>query len=508
LFTQVPSRLLNPTVQNLISTYFPRIGTGVPIDPFSGQIDGGFNTILSGRDTLDLGTLRLDHDFSEKDHVYVTYNASAETSAKTSVAAPYTGLGLTQATRQNHTIGISYTRVIRPTLVNEVRGGFNKENFFRHSNTTLQGFLSGVGFDSSDLSAYQSTVGVLPMSTFGQPVIDFGGVFARFGRTFDRNTDRPLSEALQTFGDTLTWVKGKHNLKFGGDAVRNWLDDGFVSARGNPLGQMSYKSSPPGGCATTCNDSDVDTFADFLLGLPPTTAAHDLSVRPPMDAHNWEQGYFAQDDFKITSRLTLNLGLRYDLISPFIEKNDLLVNFAPTLTNPVSGQPGVFVVPSSRTVPFVDPRILNYGYLTAGQTHQAIGRGLARTDKNNFAPRIGFAWSLNDKMVVRGGYGIFYPTSAAQGVRDPMASAPFNPGVTVQTLPNGWPGFSHGFSPITGGTVVPGLSAPSANIVPIDLQAPRIQQYNATFERQLGWESALRLSYIGSHMGDRGARRE
>jgi len=501
LFTQIPSRLLNPTVQNLINKYFPTIGTGVPIDPFSGQILGGFNTILSGRDTLDQGSLRLDHDFSEKDHVYVTYNASAETSAKTSVAVPYTGLGLTQANRQNHTIGISYTRVIHPTLVNEVRGGFNKENFFRHSNTTLQGFLSGVGFDSSDLSAYQSTVGASPMSTFGQPVIDFSGAFTRFGRTFDRNTDRPLSEALQTFGDTLTWVKGKHNLKFGGDAVRNWLEDGFVAARGNPLGQMSYKSSPPGGCATTCNGSDVDTFADFLLGLPPTTSAHDLSVRPPMDAHNWEQGYFAQDDFKITSRLTLNLGLRYYLISPFIEKNDLLVNFAPTLTNPVSGQPGVFVVPSTRTVPFVDPRILNYGLLTAGQTHQGIGRGLARTDKNNFAPRIGFAWSLNDKMVVRGGYGIFYPTSAAQGVRDPMASAPFNPGVTVSTLPNGWPGFSHGFSPITGGTVVPGLSAPSANIVPVNLQDPRIQQYNATFERQLGWESALRLSYIGSHMG-------
>src|SRR5205807_2490600 len=100
LFTQIPSRLLNPTVQNLISTYFPRIGTGVPIDPFSGQVLGGFSTILSGRDTIDLGTLRLDHDFSEKDHVYVTYNASAETSGKPSVAVPYTGLGLTQANRQ------------------------------------------------------------------------------------------------------------------------------------------------------------------------------------------------------------------------------------------------------------------------------------------------------------------------------------------------------------------------------------------------------------------------
>ena len=501
LFTQIPSRLLNPTVQNLINKYFPQIGTGVPIDPSSGQILGGFNTILSGRDTLDLGTLRLDHDFSDQDHVYVTYNASAETSASTPVAVPYTGLGLAQNTRQNHTVGLSYTRMIGSTLVNEARGGFNKQNLFRHSNTTLQSFLSGIGFDSSDLAQYQSTVGAFPMTTFGQPVIDFAGAFARFGRTSDRNTDRPMSQALYTFGDTLTWVRGKHNLKFGGDAVRNWAIDGFVWNRGNPRGQMQYRSSPSGGCATSCSDSSVDSFADFILGLAPTRAAYDLSVRPPMDVHNWEQGYFAQDDWKLTPRLTVNLGLRYDLISPFIEKNDLLVNFAPNLSNPVTGQPGVFVIPSNRALPLVDPRILGYGYLTAGQTHEDIGRGLVRTDKNNFAPRIGVAWALNDKMVVRGGYGFFYPTSAAQGVRDPMASSPFNQGVSVQSLPSGWPGFSHGFSPITGGTVIPGTSTPTANAVPVGLQDPRIQQYNATFERQIGWDSSLRLSYLGSHMG-------
>jgi hypothetical protein len=501
VFTQIPSRFLNPTVQNLINKYFPHVGAGVPIDPAKGQILGGFNTILSGRDTLDLGTLRLDHDFSDKDHVYVTYNASGDTSATNPVSAPYTGLGLIQNVRQNNTVGLSYTRTISSTLVNEARGGFNKENFFTHSKTTLQGFLSGIGFDSSDLAAYQSTVGAFPMTTYGDPVINFSGAFANFDKTSDRNTDRPESQALYTFGDTLTWVKGKHNLRFGGDAVRNWAIDGFVWNRGNPRGEMTYRNSPSGGCLGSCSGSKVDSFADFLLGLPPTTAAYDLSVRPPMDVHNWEQGYFAQDDWKIAPRLTVNLGLRYDLISPFIEKNDLMVNFDPTLTNPVSGQPGVFVIPSTRALPYMDTRIVSYGYLTADQTREGIGRGLVRTDKNNFAPRIGIAWSLNDKMVIRGGYGVFYPTSAAQGVRDPMASSPFNQGATVGTLPNGWPGFAHGFSPITGGAIVPGLSTPSANAVPVGLQDPRIQQYNATFEREIGWDSALRLSYLGSHMG-------
>ncbi len=499
-FTQIPSRLLNPTVQSLIGKYFPRIGTSAPIDPLTGQIPGTFQTNLPGRETLDLGTLRLDHDFSDNDHVYLAYNASLDTNASSPVVAPYTGLGLTQNYRQNHTLNLSYTRVIRPTLVNEVRGGFNKQNFIRHSNTTLQGFLSGIGFDSTDIAAYGSAVGSFALSTFGHPAISFSNDFATFGNG-GRNTYRPLSQALWTFGDTLTWVKGKHNFKFGGDAVRNWAIDGFALNRGNPRGLMTYKS--PAACASgSCNDSPTDPFADFLLGLPPTTASFVLKPRPPMTVYNWEQGYFAQDDWKLTSHITLNLGLRWDLISPFIEQNDLMANFDPNLINPTTGQKGVFVVPSSRTIPYLDTRITNYGVLTAAQTHEGIGRGLIRPYRKDFAPRLGIAWALGSKSVIRAGYGLFYPTSAAQGIRDPIATNPFNQGASYlsNTIPDGWPGFQHGVSPITGGTVKGFGNTPTANAVPIDLQDPRIHQYNVTFERQIGWNSVVRVSYLGSHM--------
>ena len=498
-FTHIPSRLLNPTVQNLISKYFPRIGTTAPIDSFSGQIPGTYQTSLPGRDTLDLGTLRLDHDFTDSDHVYLAFNASAETNATSPVVAPYTGLGLTQNNRQNYTLNLSYTRVMHRNMVNEVRGGFNKENLLRHSNTTLQGFLSGIGYDSSDISAYGSAVGSFALSTFGHPAISFSNDFATFANG-GRNTYRPLSQALWTFGDTLTWVKGKHNFKFGGDAVRNWAIDGFALNRGNPRGLMTYKS--PAACASgNCNDSPTDPFADFLLGLPPTTASFVLKPRPPMIVHNWEQGYFAQDDWKLTSHITVNLGLRWDLITPFIEDNDLMANFDPNLTSP-TGQKGVFVVPSARTIPYLDTRIVSYGVLTAAQTHEGIGRGLIRPYHKDFAPRLGIAWALGNKSVIRAGYGIFYPTSAAQGIRDPIATNPFNQGASYlsNTIPNGWPGFVHGISPITGGSVKGFGNTPTANAVPIDLQDPRIHQYNVTFEREIGWNSVVRASYLGTHM--------
>ena len=506
-FTQIPSRLLNPTVQKLIGTYFPKVGLSAPIDPSTGRILGTFQTSLPGRDTLDLGTLRLDHDFSQKDHAYLVYNASADTSAENLVSrSQYPGLGLTQSDRQNHTVGISYSHVFGPTLVNEVRGGFNKENLLVHSNTTLQGFLSGIGFDASDIAAYGSVVGGFALGTDGQPAINFSGSFATFDNG-GRNTYRPLSQALTTFGDTVTWVRGKHNFKFGADWVRNWALDGFALNRGNPRGSMTYSlPSDPSTCASSGFDpngncSAVDTFADFLLGLPPTSASYVLKTRPPMDVHNWEQGYFAQDDWKVSSRVTLNLGLRYDLITPFIEKNDILVNFDPNLIDPLNGDKGVFVIPSTKTIPFLDTRIVNYGFLLASQTHEGIGRGLIRTDKDNFAPRLGIAWAIGDKSVIRGGYGFFFPTSAAQGIRDPIATNGFNQGVTSRRTLEGWPGFTHGISPITAGTLKGFGNQPSGEVVPVNLQDPRVQQWNATFERQIGWNSTLRFSYLGAHMG-------
>ena len=493
-FLQIPSRLLNPSVQTLISNYFPHIGLAAPIDPETGRIPS-YETQMPGRDTLDTGSLRIDHDFSEKDHVYASYNTSAETSATSPVVSPYTGLGLTQNNRQNQTVALSYTRIFKTNLVNEMRGGFNKQNLLEHSNTTLQGFLSGIGFDAADIAAYGSVVGQFALSTFGHPAISFNNSFATFTNG-GRNTYRPQNQDLITFGDTLTWVVGKHNLRMGADFVRNQAVDGFALNRGNPRGSMTYTN--PGTCA---NDpcSNADTFTEFLLGLPPTSASYVLQARPPMNVYNWEEGYFAQDDWKVSSKLTLNLGLRYDLATPFIEKNDLLINFDPNGANP-NGNPGVFIIPSAKTLPYVDTRIASYGYITAAQA--GLGRGLVHTDDNNFAPRLGFAYSLGSKSVLRGGWGIFYPTSAAQGIRDAIGTNPFNQGVTSRTTLQGWPSASQdGISPITGGTLKGFGNAVTANAIPLNIQTPRIQQYNATFEREIMHDGTLRVSYLGTHMG-------
>ena len=417
-FVQIPSRLLNTNVQQLIGTYFPKIDPSIPVRTSNGRIGELFQTLMPSNTTRDLGTLRVDHDFSDRDHVYGVYNIQAFRGGNSAVRTPFTGLGLTQQERRTHTVSGSYVRTIRNNIINEARGGFNREFVFRHSNTTLQGFLSSIGLDQTAIDAYGAVVGPAELATYGHTVIAYGSAFTSFDRSGNRNTDRQESQYLATFGDTLTWVVKNHNLKMGADFVHNEGLDGFSTARGNPRGTMTYTGS------------STNPFANFLLGLPPNRVTYVPATRPDMDVTNWEQGYFFQDDWKVMPKLTLNLGLRYEMVSPWVDKHDILLNFDPSF----AGNTGRFIVSSDKTLSYLDPRIsATLPTVTAAQSGLGVGRGLVRTDKNNFAPRVGVAWGIGDKTVIRGGFGIYFPTSAAQGIRDPISTNGFNQALTKQT---------------------------------------------------------------------------
>lgn len=486
-FITIPQRLLNPVTAKLIQTYFPLASPSAPINLNNGRLVAFYNSV-PGTLVRDLGTLRVDHDFNSRDRMYGVYNGQGQTSATSPVVSPYLGLGLTQNERTNHTLSLSETHLFGSSIVNEVRGGFNRQPTLRRSNQTLRQFLQSIGFDQSDITAYGSVVGASTLDTLGHVGINFGSGFATLG-TGGRNTYRPLDQSLMTYGDTINWIKGKHTFRAGADFVRNAAVDGFTSGRSDPRGLLTYTGN------------GIDGFTRFLLGQAPNTASHVNAFRPPMDVHNWETGFFVQDEIKLHARLTLNIGLRYELITPFVEANDLLVNFDPNYTDS-TGKKGRFVIPSKRTLDFVDPRFTAYGYTTADQV--GVGRALVKLDKNNFAPRLGVAWRLSDKLVLRGGFGMFYPTSAAQGIRDPLATNSFQVRLNNRNDPSnplqGWPGFTHGISPNVGGVQTALSSQISANWVPFDLQSPRIDQYNVTVERELGWHSAVRASYLGTRM--------
>ena len=131
-------------------------------------------------------------------------------------------------------------------MINEARGGFNMQPNFRRSNNTLREFLQTIGFNEADITAYGAVTTPGALDTFGHPAIEFGTGFQNFTNG-GRNTYRPLDQYLLTFGDTLTWVNGRHTIKGGADFVRNSALDGFTSGRGNPRGLITYT-----GAGTRC----------------------------------------------------------------------------------------------------------------------------------------------------------------------------------------------------------------------------------------------------------------
>jgi hypothetical protein len=486
-FIRIPSRLMNPTTTKLAQLYFPPMSVAAPINAANGRLVDFF-TNLPGTTRRNLGTLRVDHDFRETDRFYAVYNAQNTNFATSMIASPYTPLGQVLNERRNDTLSLSETHLFTQRMVNEARGGVNRVPWLRHSRDTLRGFLQSIGFNDADIKAYGDVISPSALDSYGFPSISFGSTYAALPNG-GRNTFRPLDQNLLTFGDTLNWMKGSHTLKFGADFVRNAAVDGFTSGRGNPRGRINYTGT------------NADPLARFLLGMPANTVQYVNQFRPPMDVYNWETGFFVQDDWKVTPRLTVNLGIRYEVITPFNENNDLLVNFDPNFVQS-NGRKGRYIVPSQKTLALMDPRYINYGVVTADVA--GVPKSLVRTDYNNVAPRIGMAYRLGNEMVLRGGYGVFFPTSAAQGIRDPLATNSFQVGLTRRPTAaaplSGWPGFDHGFSPMSGGvpTVLSGFA--TGNWVPINLQSPRIQQWNATLERGIGWGTAVRVSYLGSYM--------
>ncbi len=494
-FVSIPSRLLNPIALALMNGYYPHANPAAPLlnANAAGQNTTGrladFAQSFGGLLTRDLATLRVDHDFSEKDKFYAVYNFQVRNGNRGLVASPLPAFGLLSQHQKNHTVSLSYTRIFTNSLVNEARGGINYQYLYRRANMTTGEFLSSIGFNQDEINAYGTVVGPSLVDTPGQVAF----TFATFSGIPNggRNTDRPLDQKLATFGDTMTWTSGKHSMKFGGDFVRNQAVDGFALNRNNPRGTLSWGAT-------------LNGYAQFLLGMPSTvnnSALRVRDVRPALDVSNSESGLFVQDDFRVHPRLTLNLGLRYELITPFVDKNDLMVNFDPTGTGN-GGRKGRFVVPTEAVLARIHPFFINYGTVTADEA--GVGRGLVHTDKNNFAPRLGAAWRVTENSVIRGGYGIVFPTSAAQGMRDAIATNTFNQSVrTRQTV--GLPGginpaggnFPRGLTPFNNATLA-SVQGIAANAIPFDLQSPRIEQYNITFEHELRNSLGIRVSYIGA----------
>jgi hypothetical protein len=466
---RIPAERIDPAARKIVDFFYPlpnQSGT-------SNQGYGTYREILPLSRNRERADVRIDHELTGKDSLFVrtswqTRDPDAFTFESTGAngGTGLTNLGLLDRSSKAVTVATGWTRIWSGNVVNEFRGGYSLDSRNRKSRFVAGDFAPSLGIDIPSLA----------LGAPGFPQFQFSAPSRPSSIQDQRqNTSRDLRQSSFSLSSSTTWLTGPHSIKAGGIYTRNYAEDGYSTGANNSKGQYNFTGFATG-----------NSFADFLLGLPNTVVEQrNTRGNKPMDTFSNDWALFVQDDWKVGSKLTAFAGLRYEVVGVFIDRNDIYANFVTT-------DGGHHVVPNAQIGALLPP-----GAIALGRTLLAddvgVGRGLINTDRNNLSPRLGFAYRLgnDNKTVVRGGFGIFHPTGAAQGARDIMSRNPFRYNITNRrgTL-------QHGF---TTGTQTSSLSFGNQGIQ-LDLQSPDIYQYNLTLERELRGDIGARVSYIGSTM--------
>ena len=373
-----------------------------------------------------------DWTINDRHQLSARYNAQRFTgqgleNSGTSSAFEHTGASLVNTDSFN----VQLTSTLRPTIVNVAKFSYQRDNEPGQAN-----------------------------SVNPEALVRFSGQSLSIGR----NSFSPRETTIhrQQYGDTVSYVWGRHSLKFGADALVDKILNFFP---GNFSGSYTFAS--------------LDDFGRSLTGAPVTAAGNSFleafpgqgTTGPTTHPDLLQQAYFVQDDYRLSNRLTLNLGLRYDLAT--VKQ--------PTVQNPAA--------------------------LAAG-----LDTGKIPNDYNNIAPRIGFAYQpfSDSRTVVRGGYGMFYANTPSIL----YGTALSNNGINVQTLtlstgqnggtalpvsyPNtlcGAPQANAGCAPPTGFASAP----PTILLFAKNYQQPYLEQYNLAVEHQIAADTSVTIAYMGVH---------
>jgi len=322
-----------------------------------------------------------------------------------------------------------------------------------------------------------------PPGTGGFPHIEFGdGSFISTGGTkpFDI-----LSRVIQG-SDTLSWLRGRHTLKAGVDIQYVEYRDQISFFDGEELGRYVFDGTFTG-----------NAFGDFLLGLPHFTGY----ILPAPDVNPFSTYYalFAQDAWRPSQNLTVDLGLRYDLRPPMKDRSNQLGNFDPAFPGGrviVSDQAGLALVPD-----IVRQSVPHTPFVTADEA--GLPTTLRRTDKNNISPRVGLAWRPTEsgRTVVRSGFGL-YTVPLLGSVNYSMVATVTAAAVgfaNSATNPFMFPNIS---SAATAEGALPAGTLDFRRANQIDMRDLRVAQWSVTVERDLGRQTGVRLSYVGSTTKD------
>src|SRR5450432_957857 len=458
---QIPSNRINPLLMNFLMKYVP-MPNMMMMTP-GGADSNNYLDIRNEAHVQDQGTVRVDHNFDNGDTIFGRYSIGTEngfspSSGVTATTEDLPGFGANFDNRSQQSV-LSWNHIFSSNKVNTASFAFSRLSMDRTSqNDNVNDIVSELGIQG---------VGFGGKGAWGSPWFAAQG-YTGIGDTFAA-TPMHAWDTMYEFRDTYAWQRGRHGIKVGGDYHwYTWPMWGFFQNRGYYQFTNGYTTE------SGFNDGSGNGFASLLLSLP-AVKQRQAGV-PQMNLRQWYADGYAQDTYRITGTMTLNLGVRYEYSNPLYDKDN-------TNTNLIfqNGVPSVFVGGEN-------------GY----------PRGLMYANRNNFAPRIGIAKSVpNFGLVLHASYGIFYTPVDQNTWCNQRHNVPYVFPETQQG-DNFTPSaglFANGFNfgtPVLGTGALP---ATTVSFTAFDPHAPAqyVQQWNGSVQKGLGKDTSLEVGYLGSH---------
>ena len=480
----IPPDRINPVAQRILNIF--------PLPNIAGQrLRNYLNPINNGRYDYDSELARIDHKISDASKLFVSlhHNHRDEFRSNNGLQGTFANQGQWPQTRINRGGTVDWVKSIGDRSLLNVRSGLT---WF-----TEEAQQSDVkGFD-------RNTLGFQNLPGQYLPVI-----------AIQDHADMGVGSDGRGVSDRTTSIQGNYTRTFARQTMKLGSEYRYIQAQ--PVSTGNYNGSfgfTRGFTQRDPNNGDSvsgNSVASFLLGYPAGNNGGSINTNFGGGSARLEHWHYTalyfQDDFRVSPKLTVNAGVRWDYETAPVENlNRLVRGFAYDQTNPLASQtanaPGANACPACAN--------LKGGLLFAGVN--GVPRGLFDQQRNNFQPRAGFAYSLNEKMVVRGGYGLYYSYRSQTGPQDGFfVTTPYFvndingrvgiPELTLNTFANPFP---------NGALQPPGSSQGLATLVGRGIsfddptnKMPHIHQYNITVSREISRDLFVEASYVGSQTRD------
>ena len=490
----IPDCLINGNAAALLSAgIFPAANNG-------SQFQGGNVSPTDVREEI----ARIDHQFTDKFSVFGHWvsEAVSQTYGETQWSGDNVPTVSDVFGNPSYSAVIHTTYVINPTLLNEAS--------FNYNGNRIHMVPQGIYTAPSAFTFNRYFTG--PNADNRIPSIDLGG---STGTDYTINYI-PWNNAANDYQlrDDLSWTKGTHQLKFGFSwALYKKVQSYFANTEGNFTFNGLFTTQP--GCAPVQNVTSCGSdFADFLLG--DANQYEEDAVQSSGHWNNVSYAAYVQDNWRVTHRLTLNLGLRWDGAPHTYEANHQSANFYPNLYNPANAatfdstgnicssvsNPPCAGGPSPGLGTSPNPILAGLQFYENGigiGGVNGVPKGLTNNYWPAFGPRIGFAYDLTGqgKTIVRGGFGIMYDRIQGNDMYNGATNTPFDASPTVHTVSLSNPGLNVNTGATISSADLPVLPVGITGIA-LNYHPPTSYQYSVGVQQALGAKAVLALSYVGS----------